>query len=106
MTSLSYLCVVKPKNSNFPNFNWINLKFGFGVDFRALISKFNFIWESGHLTTSVFYHPLFSPDFIILFQIWVQVDKPLKLSAKEKFFENPFCVSGCNGNCQIIYNCT
>ena len=57
-----------PKNSNSPNFNWINLKFGFGVDFRALTSKFNFIWGVDVLTKSGFDRPLFSPDFIVLFE--------------------------------------
>ena len=41
----------------------------------------------GEWTTSVFDCPLFSPDFIILFKNWVEVDKPLKILAKEKFLE-------------------
>ena len=39
-------------------------------------------------------------------KIRVQVDKPVRILAKEKMFENPLCVCGCGGNCQIIYNCT
>ena len=67
--SLSCLCVVTPENSNFPNFNWINLKLSLGVDFRALISKFIYM-GSRHIDKSVFDFPyaLFSPDYIILFE--------------------------------------
>ena len=60
------------------------------------------------LTKSRFDFPLFSPDFIILFEnLGVeQVDKPLKILAKGKKIGNPLCVCGCRGKCQIIYNCT
>ena len=47
----------------------------------------------GEWITSVFDCLLFNPDFIILFENLggVEVDKPLKISAKEKVLEN-FCV--------------
>ena len=69
--SLSCLCIVTPKNSNFSNFNWNNPKFGLEpVHFRALISKFTYIINGGVdiLTRSVFDCPLLSTDFIILFE--------------------------------------
>ena len=34
--------------------------------------------------------------------MWVQVDKRLKISAEEKIFGNPRCVSGHGGNSKII----
>ena len=67
--SLSCLCMLTPKNSNFPNFNWINPKFGLGVHFRALISRFTYIYGGVDiLTRSVFDYPLLSTGFIILFE--------------------------------------
>ena len=65
MMSLSCLFY---KNSNFPNFNWTNFKFGLGVDFRVLISKFKFILGSGHIDNISFDCSLFSPDINILFE--------------------------------------
>ena len=35
--------------------------------------------ESGDINNNSFDHPLFSPDFIILSEIWVQVDKLFKI---------------------------
>ena len=57
MMPLSCLCVVTPKNSNFPNFIWES-------------------WSGQHKFFIVHY-----------LKIWVEVDKPLKISAKEKFLE-------------------
>ena len=57
------------------------------------------------LTTPVFELPIFSPDFIILFEN-LQVNKPFKIQAKEKMFGNPLYTSGHWGNCGIIYSCT
>ena len=34
-------------------------------------------------------------------KIWVQVDKPVNILGKEKFFGNPLSVCVCGGNCQI-----
>ena len=49
----------------------------------------------------------YSVQILLFFlKIWVQVDKPVKILAKEKIFGNLLCVCGCGGNCQIIYNCT
>ena len=54
--------MVTPKNSNFPNF----------------------IWGSGHQFLIVHY----SVQIVLFFlKIWVEVDKPLKISAKEKCLE-------------------
>ena len=60
---LSCLCVVTPKNSKFPNF----------------------IWGSGQ---HQFWIVHYSVQIVLFFlKIWVEVDKPLKISAKEKFLE-------------------
>ena len=63
MMPLSCLCVVvTPKNSNFPNF----------------------IWGSGQHQCLIVHY---SVQILFFLKIWVEVDKPLKISAKEKFLE-------------------
>ena len=63
MMPLSCLCVVTPKNSKFPNF----------------------IWGSGQHQFLIVHY---SVQIVLFFlKIWVEVDKPLKISAKEKFLE-------------------
>ena len=63
MMPLSCLCVVTPKNSNFANFIG---------------------WSGQHQFLIVHY----SVQIVLFFlKIWVEVDKPLKISAKEKFLE-------------------
>ena len=64
-------CVVKLKNFSFPDFNCISLKFGLGMDLGSLFqSSVSYCGGGGMdtLTTSVFHLPLFSPDFVILFE--------------------------------------
>ena len=67
--SLSCLCVVTPKNSIFPNFNWINLKFSLGVDFRALISKFIYL-GSRHIDKISFWFSICIIQSIFYFSFW------------------------------------
>ena len=63
MMPLSSLCVVTPKNSNFPNF----------------------IWGSGQHQFLIVHY---SVQILLYFlKIWVEVYKPLKISAKEQFLE-------------------
>ena len=58
MMPLSCVCVVTPKNSNFPN--------------------------GQHQFLIVYY----SVQIVLFFlKIWVETDKPFKISAKEKFLE-------------------
>ena len=63
MMPLSCLCVVTPKNSNFPNF----------------------IWGSGQHQFLIVHY---SVQILLFFlKIWVEVDKHLKISAEVKFLE-------------------
>ena len=63
MMPLSCLCVMTLKNSNFPNF----------------------IWGSGQHKFLIVHY---SVQILLFFlKIWVDVDKPLKISAKEKCLE-------------------
>ena len=53
------------------------------------------------LTTPVFDHPLlFSPGFIIMFEISIEVDRPFQTLAKEICFENSSCICGYGGKYQ------
>ena len=68
MMPLSCLFVVTPKNSNFPNFIW-GEGGGGGGQHQFLIVRY-------------------SVQIILFFlNIWVEVDKPLKISGKGKFLE-------------------
>ena len=60
---MSCLCVVTPKNSNVANF----------------------IWGSGQHQFLIVRYSV--QILLLLLKIWVDVDKPLKISAKEKFLE-------------------